>query len=103
VGAVAVAWTLAWPGVTGAIVGARSPAQVDGWLAAASLELSDADLDEIAAAIELTNAGEGPPGRLRHCVTHDRKVDGRCGRPDLRDRLPLRQERRRICACRGPR
>src|SRR5437660_1330854 len=31
VAAVAVAWTLAWPGVSGAIVGARSPAQVNGW------------------------------------------------------------------------
>jgi aryl-alcohol dehydrogenase-like predicted oxidoreductase len=30
VSAVAIAWTLAWPGVTGAIVGARTPAQVDG-------------------------------------------------------------------------
>ena len=38
--AVAVAWTLAWPGVTAAIVGARSPKQVDGWLAAASLTLN---------------------------------------------------------------
>lgn len=28
----AVAWTLAFPGVTGAIVGARRPGQVDGWL-----------------------------------------------------------------------
>jgi aryl-alcohol dehydrogenase-like predicted oxidoreductase len=60
VAAVAVAWTLAWPGVTGAIVGARSPGQVDGWLDAASLELSDADLDEIAAAIVRTEAGDGP-------------------------------------------
>jgi len=60
VGAVAVAWTLAWPGVTGAIVGARSPEQVDGWRAAATLELSPADLDEIAAAIEGTGAGVGP-------------------------------------------
>ncbi len=34
VGAVAVAWTLAAPGVTGAIVGARNSAQVDGWIAA---------------------------------------------------------------------
>ncbi len=34
--AVAVAWTLAFPGVTGAIVGARSPEQVDGWLPAAT-------------------------------------------------------------------
>jgi aryl-alcohol dehydrogenase-like predicted oxidoreductase len=58
--AVAVAWTLAWPGVTGAIVGARRPDQVDGWLPAASLELTQDDLDEIAAAIERTGAGQGP-------------------------------------------
>lgn len=57
---VAVAWTLAWPGVTGAIVGARSPEQVDGWIHAASLELPSADLDEIAAAINRTGAGAGP-------------------------------------------
>lgn len=58
--AVAVAWTLAWPGVTGAIVGARSPEQVDGWINAAILELTPEDLTEIAAAIERTGAGEGP-------------------------------------------
>jgi len=60
VSAVAVAWTLAWPGVTGAIVGARTPSQVDGWIGAATLELSAADLDEIAAAISWTAAGTGP-------------------------------------------
>lgn len=60
VGAVAVAWTLAWPGVTAAIVGARSPEQVDGWLAAGSLELTAAELDEIASAIQRTGAGSGP-------------------------------------------
>ena len=58
--AVAVAWTLAWPGVTAAIVGARRPDQIDGWLPAASLELTAQDLEEIAAAIERTGAGEGP-------------------------------------------
>lgn len=58
--AVAVAWTLAWPGVTGAIVGAREPAQVDGWLPAAALPLTGADLGEIADAITRTGAGEGP-------------------------------------------
>jgi aryl-alcohol dehydrogenase-like predicted oxidoreductase len=57
---VAVAWTLAWRGVTGAIVGARRPDQIDGWLPAASLELTAEELDEIAAAIESTGAGEGP-------------------------------------------
>ena len=60
VSAVAVAWTLAWPGVTGAIVGARSPQQIDGWIRAATLELSAADLDEIASAIARTGAGAGP-------------------------------------------
>jgi aryl-alcohol dehydrogenase-like predicted oxidoreductase len=58
--AVAVAWTLAWPGVTGAIVGARRPSQVDGWLAAATLTLTDRDLDEVAVAIASTGAGSGP-------------------------------------------
>ena len=60
VAAVAIAWTLAWPGVTGAIVGARTPEQVDGWLDAASLELDAQDLSEIASAIEASGAGTGP-------------------------------------------
>jgi len=66
VGAIAVAWTLAWPAVTGAIVGARRPAQIDGWLPAASLELTEHDLDEIAGAIISTGAGSGPlrPGAM---------------------------------------
>jgi aryl-alcohol dehydrogenase-like predicted oxidoreductase len=61
VAAVAVAWTLAWPGVTGAIVGARSPAQVDGWIDAAGLELSSEDLEEVAAALARTGAGPTRP------------------------------------------
>jgi aryl-alcohol dehydrogenase-like predicted oxidoreductase len=60
VSAVAVAWVNAWPGVTAAIVGARSPQQVDGWFAAASLGLTPADLEEIANAIQRTGAGTGP-------------------------------------------
>ena len=60
VAAVAIAWTLAWPGVTGAIAGARSPEQVDGWIDAATLVLDEADLDDIADAIERTGAGSGP-------------------------------------------
>ncbi len=51
VAAVAIAWTLAQPGVTGAIVGARCPTQVDGWLPAARLALTADDLAEIDAAI----------------------------------------------------
>jgi len=60
VGAIAVAWTLSWPQVTGAIVGASTAEQVDGWIDGASIELSEQDLDEIAAAIETTGAGSGP-------------------------------------------
>lgn len=60
VAAVAVGWTLSWPGVSGAIVGARSPEQVDGWIAAGNLTLDVADLAEITAAIERTQAGSGP-------------------------------------------
>lgn len=60
VSAIAVAWTLSWPGVSGAIVGARSPEQVDGWIGAAALELDASDLADIAAAIKRTGAGEGP-------------------------------------------
>src|SRR5258708_7945741 len=52
VSSVAIAWTLAWPGVTGAIAGARTPAQVDGWIQAASLELTGVDMQEIASAIK---------------------------------------------------
>ena len=66
VSSVAIAWTLAWSGVTGAIVGARSPQQVDGWIDAADIHLVDADLDEIARALEQIGAGRGParPARV---------------------------------------
>lgn len=56
----AVAWTLAWPAVDGAIVGARRPAQLDDWVGAGAVELDDAHLDEIAALLEETGAGAGP-------------------------------------------
>jgi aryl-alcohol dehydrogenase-like predicted oxidoreductase len=58
--AVAVAWVLAWPGVTGAIVGARRAKQVDGWIAASGLELSAEDMREIGKVIEESGAGLGP-------------------------------------------
>ncbi|MFL6070385.1 MAG: aldo/keto reductase [Actinomycetes bacterium] len=58
--AAAAAWTLAFPGVSGAIVGARSAAQVDGWLDAAALHYDDEDLALVAAAIESSGAGDGP-------------------------------------------
>jgi aryl-alcohol dehydrogenase-like predicted oxidoreductase len=60
VSCIAIAWTLSWPGVSGAIVGARTPNQVDGWIGAAQIKLTPGDLDEIAAAIQHINAGTGP-------------------------------------------
>ena len=56
----AVAWTLAWPAVGGAIVGARRPSQLDDWIGAGAIELDDDRLDEIAAVLEETGAGAGP-------------------------------------------
>jgi aryl-alcohol dehydrogenase-like predicted oxidoreductase len=46
-GAVAIAWTLANPAVDGAIVGFRSPAQVEGLIDAARLELSAEEAAEL--------------------------------------------------------
>jgi aryl-alcohol dehydrogenase-like predicted oxidoreductase len=57
---VAVAWTLAFPGVTGAIVGVRRAGQLDAWLSAASLALDDTDLTRIAEAVVRTGVGSGP-------------------------------------------
>jgi aryl-alcohol dehydrogenase-like predicted oxidoreductase len=59
VATVAVAWTLAYPGVTAAIVGARNPRQVDGWIDAPNVDLSTADRTDIADAVRRTGAGHG--------------------------------------------
>jgi aryl-alcohol dehydrogenase-like predicted oxidoreductase len=50
-GEVAIAWTLHHPGVTAAIVGARSAEQVDGVVGGGSLRLSDAEVREIERAV----------------------------------------------------
>jgi aryl-alcohol dehydrogenase-like predicted oxidoreductase len=60
VAAVAIAWTLAFTGVSGAIVGLRRAEQANAWLVAASLRLDESDLTDIASAIERTGAGSGP-------------------------------------------
>jgi aryl-alcohol dehydrogenase-like predicted oxidoreductase len=65
VSAVAIAWTLSCPGVTGAIVGARTPEQVDGWIGGARLELTAADLADIMNAIEDTKAPRHSGGEER--------------------------------------
>ena len=48
-GEVAIAWTLRHPGVTAAIVGMRSPQQVDGVIGAMDFRLSTQEIDEIEA------------------------------------------------------
>jgi aryl-alcohol dehydrogenase-like predicted oxidoreductase len=58
---VAIAWTLAQDGVTGAIVGARRPDQLDGWLGAGNLRLSEEQLRAIDDAIAGTGAGTDAP------------------------------------------
>jgi len=58
--AVAVAWTLSFDGVTGAIVGARAPEQIGDWIDAASLDLTADELGRIAQAVEESGAGRGP-------------------------------------------
>ncbi|MGH2503917.1 MAG: aldo/keto reductase [Ktedonobacterales bacterium] len=49
-GEVAIAWTLRRPEVTGAIVGARRPEQLDGVIGAGAFRLSAEEIDEIAVA-----------------------------------------------------
>jgi aryl-alcohol dehydrogenase-like predicted oxidoreductase len=55
-GAVAIAWTLRNPAVTGAIVGVRRPEQVDGVIGAAKIDLDSNDLLEIERVMALQAA-----------------------------------------------
>ncbi len=48
----AVAWTLSVTGVTGAIVGARNAEQVEGWIGAGSLQLTDEHVGRIQTLLE---------------------------------------------------
>ena len=50
-GEVAIAWALRRPEVTGAIVGMRSPKQVDGVIGAAEFRLSGGEIETIATAL----------------------------------------------------
>jgi aryl-alcohol dehydrogenase-like predicted oxidoreductase len=52
-----VAWTLAQPGVTAAIVGARLARHVEGWARAPELQLTPDALAEIAEAVAASGAG----------------------------------------------
>jgi aryl-alcohol dehydrogenase-like predicted oxidoreductase len=55
-GVIAIAWTLANPVITGAIVGARSAAQVDGIFPAAALHLSVDEIKEIQVFLDANPA-----------------------------------------------
>lgn len=58
-GEVAVAWTLRHPAVTGAIVGARRPSQIEGTVGAADFRLSPEELAEIDQARGLKSRQSG--------------------------------------------
>ena len=51
-GVVAIAWTLANPAITAAIVGGRSPEQVEGVFPAASFQLAESEMQEIQAFLD---------------------------------------------------
>lgn len=57
---VAIAWTLGFPGVTGAIVGARRPGQIADWRHAGAIELTTEEYSSIARVIEAEGVGGGP-------------------------------------------
>lgn len=63
-GALAIAWALSIDGVTGAICGARAPAQVEGWLSAGDVELEPQDLQEIDAVRTAVGIGGRSTGTL---------------------------------------
>ena len=71
-GEAAIAWVLRHPAVTGAIVGARSPEQVDGVVSAATLQLDDEDvarIEEFLASLHRPDQNQSSlvltPGRRR--------------------------------------
>jgi aryl-alcohol dehydrogenase-like predicted oxidoreductase len=55
-GEVAIAWTLNHPAVTGAIVGFRSPKQVEGIIGAANFRLTQNEIEQIEGVLKKENA-----------------------------------------------
>lgn len=51
-GEVAIAWTLRQPAVTGAIVGARGPSQINGIIGATEFRLSEEEIAELDAFLK---------------------------------------------------
>jgi aryl-alcohol dehydrogenase-like predicted oxidoreductase len=58
--AVAVAWSLAWPGIAAVTVGARTEDEVDAIAEAEAIELSVRDLSDIANLLSGIGSGFGP-------------------------------------------
>jgi aryl-alcohol dehydrogenase-like predicted oxidoreductase len=58
-GEIAIAWTLRLPSVTAAIVGARTPKQIDGIIGAGEFRLSESEVAEIEAQIGSSAANVG--------------------------------------------
>lgn len=56
-GVVAIAWTLRQPGITAAIVGGRTPQQLEGTAPALSFRLSPAEIAEIDAFVAVNELG----------------------------------------------
>jgi aryl-alcohol dehydrogenase-like predicted oxidoreductase len=56
----ACGWVLSWPGVTAAILGARTERQLAGWSGHGSETLPRALISEISEALVATAAGSGP-------------------------------------------
>ena len=52
-GVVAIAWTLRHPSVTGAIVGARRPSQVDGIFPSTTFRLSPQEIEQLNGMISV--------------------------------------------------
>ena len=56
-GVVAIAWTLAHPAITAAIVGGRTPQQVEGTAPALTFRLTDAEIQQIDAFVQQQGIG----------------------------------------------
>jgi len=72
IGQTVIAWTVAQPGVTSAIVGARTPEQARENAAAGDIVLTDSELKEIRFAFEALEldlpAKDGPKSKLKSLV-----------------------------------
>lgn len=67
-GQVALAWVLAQPGVTAALVGARTPEQARENAGAGELELSPEELDDVARAFAEVDVEAAPRGIVRRVL-----------------------------------